>query len=68
MSRMYSATLWRIGHGAMAHVALGHTRTGRYLRVVYVPDEGRRSAFVITAYPVSFKVVRALRRRHGRGS
>jgi hypothetical protein len=46
-----------------AWVALGQTRTGRYVRVVYVPDEGRRSAFVITAYPVGFKVVRALRRR-----
>src|SRR5204862_179452 len=47
-------------------LALGQTRAGRYLRVVYVPDEARRSAFVITAYPVGFNVVRALRRRRRR--
>jgi hypothetical protein len=48
-------------------VALGRTRTGRYLRVIYV-RETPTSAFVITAYPVGFKVVRALRRRKRRKS
>ena len=46
-----------------ARVALGQTRTGRYLRVVYVPDEEPEAVFVITAYDLSPKALRALRRR-----
>jgi hypothetical protein len=33
-----------------ARSAIGQTRTGRYLRVIYVPDPDRRGVFVITAY------------------
>ena len=32
-----------------SRVALGATEAGRFLRVIYAPDPGRRSAFVITA-------------------
>lgn len=32
-----------------ARVALGQTRSGRYLRVIYVPDPEPDSVFVITA-------------------
>jgi hypothetical protein len=49
-----------------SRVALGQTRAGRYLRVVYVPDAADRSIFVITAYEPGRKVVQALRRRRRR--
>jgi hypothetical protein len=38
-----------------ARVALGQTRAGRYLRVIYVPDPGAESVFVITAYDLGPK-------------
>ena len=46
-----------------ARVALGQTRAGRYLRVVYVPDPQPDSVFVITAYELGPKAKHALRRR-----
>jgi hypothetical protein len=46
-----------------SRVALGQSRQGRYLRVVYVPDPSPGSVFVITAYPLGPKALRALRRR-----
>lgn len=46
-----------------SRVALGRTRGGRYLRVVYVPDPSPGSVFVITAYSLGPKALRALRRR-----
>jgi hypothetical protein len=33
-----------------SRVAIGQTRAGRYLRVIYVPDPEPASLFVITAY------------------
>ncbi|MEA3282625.1 MAG: DUF4258 domain-containing protein, partial [Euryarchaeota archaeon] len=42
----------RIGHEG-ARVAIGQTRSGRYLRVVYVSEP--ESIFVITAYDLSGK-------------
>jgi hypothetical protein len=44
-------------------IALGQTEAGRYLRVVYVPDAEPDSAFVITAYDLGPKSLKALRRR-----
>jgi hypothetical protein len=41
-------TEYRAGHDG-ARVAIGQTRAGRYLRVVYVPDPEPESLFVITA-------------------
>lgn len=46
-----------------ARIALGQTRAGRYLKVVYVSDTEPDSLFVITAYDISEKEKRALRRR-----
>ena len=46
-----------------ARVAVGQTRDGRYLRVIYVPDLEPDSVFVITAFDLGPKPLRALRRR-----
>jgi len=46
-----------------SRVAIGQTRAGRFLRVVYVPDAQPSSVFVITAYELGPKALRALRRR-----
>lgn len=44
-----------------ARVAIGQTRHGRYLRVIYAPDA--RGPFVITAYELTGKPLMAYRRR-----
>ena len=46
-----------------SRVALGQTDSGRYLRVIYVPDPERDSVFVITAYELDGKPLAAFRRR-----
>ena len=46
-----------------ARVALGQTRDGRYLRVVYVRDPEPDSVLVITAFNLGPKPLRALQRR-----
>jgi hypothetical protein len=46
-----------------ARVAIGQTRGGRYLRVIYVPDPEPDSVFCLTAYDLSPKALHALRRR-----
>ena len=45
-----------------ARVRLGQTAAGRHLKVVYVPDRGARSAFVVTAYELHGKGLKAYRR------
>jgi hypothetical protein len=52
----------RIGRDG-ARVAIGQTRAGRYLRVIYVPDPEPESLFVITAFDLGPKALRALKRR-----
>jgi hypothetical protein len=47
--------------------ALGKTAHGRYLRVIYVPDEVGDGVFVVTAYPLAGKQLKAYRRRRRRG-
>ena len=47
-----------------ARVAIGQTRAGRYLRMIYVPDPQRESAFVITAYDLKGKALKAYRARN----
>lgn len=47
-------------------VALGQTSAGRYLRVIYVPDDEPGSFFVITAYDLTGKPLAAYRRRRRR--
>ena len=46
-----------------SRVATGQTRAGRMLRVIYVPDPEPGSVFVITAYELSGKPLKAYRRR-----
>jgi len=55
----------RPGHEG-SRVALGQTRSGRYLRVIYVPDPEPDSVFVITAYELQGKPLTAYRRRRRR--
>jgi hypothetical protein len=45
-----------------ARVRLGTTAAGRHLKVVYVPDKSARSAFVVTAYELRGKALKAYRR------
>jgi uncharacterized protein DUF4258 len=49
-----------------SRVALGQTRSGRYVRVIYVPDPVPESVFVITAYELRGKPLTAYRRRRRR--
>lgn len=51
----------RAGAGT-SRVAIGQTRAGRFLNVVYVPDSPPGSIFVITSYRPSAKALKALRR------
>jgi predicted aconitase with swiveling domain len=44
-----------------SRVAIGQTRKGRYLRVIYVPEP--ESIFVITAFNLSGKPLMAYKRR-----
>jgi hypothetical protein len=46
-----------------SRIALGQTASGRYLRVIYVPDREPDSVFVITAYELIGKPLAAYRRR-----
>ncbi len=45
---------------------LGRTSAGRYLQIIYSPDEEPESVFVITAYELTGKAKRAYRRRRQR--
>jgi hypothetical protein len=47
-------------------VAIGQSRGGRFIRVIYVPDAGEDSVFVITAYELTGKPLVAYRRRRRR--
>jgi hypothetical protein len=49
-----------------SRMKLGQTAAGRYLQVVYVPDEDSDSVFVITAYELRGKAKKAFRRRRRR--
>ena len=47
-----------------SRLKLGQTAAGRYLQVVYVPDDGDPSSvFVVTAYELQGKAKQAFRRR-----
>ena len=49
-----------------SRVAIGQTRAGRYLRVIYVADPEPDSVFVITAYELIGKPLKAYRHRRRR--
>ena len=46
--------------------AIGQTNAGRYLRVFYVPDAYGDGVFVVTAYELRGKQLKAFRRRQRR--
>jgi hypothetical protein len=46
--------------------AIGRAHSGRYLRVIYVPDEDGEGVFVVTAYPLAGRQLRAFHRRQRR--
>jgi len=47
-------------------VVIGQTKSGRYLRIVYVEDQQPNSVFVVTAYELRGKPLTAYRRRQRR--
>lgn len=49
-----------------SRIAIGQTRTGRYLRIIYVLDPKRNEIFVITGYELTGKPLLAYRRRRRR--
>jgi len=49
-----------------SRMKLGQTAAGRYLQVIYVPDEAAESVFVITAFELRRKAKTAYRRRQRR--
>ena len=49
-----------------SRIAIGQTKAGPYLRVIYVPDPEPHSIFVITAYDLRGKPLSAYRRRKRR--
>jgi hypothetical protein len=49
-----------------SRMKLGQTASGRYLQVIYVPDEDGEGIFVITAYELRGKAKTAFRRRQRR--
>lgn len=49
-----------------SRVALGQTAAGRYLKVIYIRDPSGDSVFVITAYDLTGKPLKAYRRRQRR--
>jgi len=49
-----------------SRIKLGQTAAGRYLQVIYVPDEDPECVFVITAYELRGKAKTAYRRRQRR--
>jgi hypothetical protein len=55
----------RAGRDSSRH-ALGQTDAGRYLHVIYVPDEEGDGIFVVTAYEIKGKPLQAYRRRRRR--
>jgi S-adenosylmethionine:tRNA-ribosyltransferase-isomerase (queuine synthetase) len=44
-------------------IAIGKTRSGRCLKVIYSPDDAGNGIFVVTAFDVPPKQIRALRKR-----
>ena len=46
-----------------ARMAMGRTNAGRFLMVIYVPDEDGQGMFVVTAYEMRGKLLAAYHRR-----
>jgi hypothetical protein len=52
--------------GRNARTIMGQTLAGRYLKVVFVPDPTPESGFVVTAYELRGKALKAFRREQRR--
>jgi hypothetical protein len=59
-------TLESASGGADTTVVIGRTRGGRVLKVIHAPSRDGDGIFVVTAYDLPAKQVRALKRRLGR--
>jgi hypothetical protein len=46
-----------------SRIAIGRTEAGRFLKVVYVPDDDGDGVFVVTAFDIRGKALMAYRRR-----
>jgi hypothetical protein len=46
-----------------SRILIGQTRTGRYLKIICVPDEDGPGVFVVTAFDLAGKPLTAFRRR-----
>jgi hypothetical protein len=46
-----------------SEIAIGTTRSGRYLKIIYSPDESGDDIFVVTAFDLPPKQIRALKKR-----
>jgi hypothetical protein len=53
----------REGAEKAPRIALGRTNAGRYMKIVFSPDEEGGGIFVITAYDLTGKALLAFRRR-----
>jgi len=62
---LYRPLYSRRGRGTSV-IAIGQTRAGRYLKIIYSPDDDGDGIFVITAFDMPPKQIRALRRRRRR--
>lgn len=49
-----------------SRMKVGQTAAGRYLQVIYAPDDDGVGVFVITAFPLEGKSKKAFRRRQRR--
>ena len=49
--------------GEGSRIALGQTRAGHYLRLIYIPDAEQESVFIITAFELTGKPLVAYKRR-----
>jgi hypothetical protein len=49
-----------------SRMKVGQTSAGRYLQVIYVPDEDESGIFVVTAYELHGKKKKAFRKRQRR--
>ena len=49
-----------------SRIAIGKTESGKFIRIIYVPESSKESIFVITAYEISGNVLKAYRRRRRR--
>ena len=49
-----------------SRIAIGKTESGKFIRIIYVPESSKERIFVITAYEISGNVLKAYRRRRRR--